>query len=500
MRRSPQHRANLRRSATFATSTPPSSNKFTPQDAVELQAAMVGSVILASTDRYDDLRMGFLRTYESLPQLICYCEVPRDVQLSLAFAQRHGLIPVCRSGGHSTAGFSVNDEMVIDLSRISYVVVDEASRTARIGAGTNFEKVQAALSPFGLHVPGGGCPSVAVAGYMQGGGYSFTSQMFGMNCDSVIECVVASAAGEIVTADQNRHPDLFWALRGGTGNNFGVLLEITYRLHEVGELRGFGLSWSLGTDLDRTQAAEALSVWQSHYAGASAGTDMGIELFVVDVVRDPAAPPQPELLLRGMDRRDEAACKAALAPLTDRCPDGGHHDIWCAGTYEQLNEYLLSSPTELPDVPPNIRALVESRIVADPLDTEDWQHLLDFFHAAEPGAIMIVIESYGGAINVPAPDETAFVHRRALMNVFIWSFWMYDDEREQAERYISDFRAVLDPLSNGHANQNYPNRATPLDLYPQLYWGENYPTLQAVKAKYDPGILFQFPHMVHPPA
>ena len=378
-------------------------------------------------------------------------------------------------------------------------MVDEVNRTARIGAGTNFQKVEAVLSPYGLHVPGGGCLSVAVAGYMQGGGYSFTSQMFGMNCDNVVGCVVATAAGDIVTADEDTNVELFWALRGGTGNNFGVLLEITYRLHELGELRGFGLRWPLDTEADRRLASEALAVWQAHCTGASAAPDMGTQVFIVDVARPPSGALRPELLIRGMHRGDEAAATAALAPLVALCPDGGAHDVWVAGTYETLNDHLMSYPTEIPDVPPTIRAAIESRIVADRLTTRDWLGLLDSFARAEPASTMIVAEGYGGAINRPAPDDTAFVHRRASMDVFMWAFWMYDDGRERAERHLDEFRALMEPLSNGHANQNYPNRRTPAHAYPQLYWGDNYPRLQAVKARYDPTTLFAFPHMVHPP-
>jgi FAD/FMN-containing dehydrogenase len=499
MRRSPQQLANLRRSASFSASKSASTDKFTPQDAADLQRNMLGSVVLASTEGYDVSRQDFIRTHQSFPQLIAYCEVPRDVQTCLKFASEHGLHPVCRSGGHSTAGFSVNDEMVIDVSRISYVVVDEAKRTAKVGAGTNFEKLNAILTQYKLHVPGGGCPSVAVGGYMQGGGYGFTSLMFGMNCDNVIETVVALGSGEIVIANEQTNKDLLWAVRGGTGNNFGVLLEITYGLHELDELQGFGLSWPLDTQNDLERATEVLVTWQAAFTGAKAADELGHEAFILDVQR-PGEVSKPELLIRGVYRGSAAACEVALRPLLGLCSDlSRQRDIWKRGTYEYLNEYLMTYPTDLPDVPMNIRALIESRIVERQLGCPGWRRLLDYFSCAENGAMMIGLEPYGGVINRRAPRDTAFVHRRATMDVFVWTFWMQEEERRRAERHIRDFREILAPLYNGQSYQNYPNRGTPRGAYPQLYWGVNYERLRRVKAKYDPKNLFQFPQMIHPP-
>ena len=500
LRRSRQQLDNLRRSASFAASKPAATDKFTPKDAGDLQRGMLGSVMLASSEGYDASRQDFIRTYQSFPQLIGFCEVPRDVQACLKFASDHGLHPVCRSGGHSTAGFSVNNEMVIDLSRISYVVVDEANATAKVGAGTTFDKLNAILTQYKLHVPGGGCPSVAVAGYMQGGGYSFTSLMFGMNCDSVIEIVVVLASGEIVIANEQKNNDLFWAMRGGTGNNFGVLLEITYRLHALDELQGFGLSWPLDTPDDRDHAAKVLGTWQAGFTGTKAGDRLGHQILIAGVQR-PDEPSRPELLIRGMHRGSADECEAALKPLLDLCADPSkQRDIWTRGTYEYLNEYLMAYPTDLPDVPMNIRAMVESRIVSRPLQFSDWRGLLDYFGRAPSGAMMIGIEPYGGAINRLAPHDTAFVHRRATMNVFVWTFWMHEDARRHAESNTRKFRKLLGPLSNGQSYQNYPSRETARDDYPQLYWGQNYERLCRVKAKYDPKNLFRFPHMVRPPA
>ena len=179
--------------------------------------------------------------------MIAFCEVSADVRCCLEFARKYQVPFTCRSGGHSTAGYClVNGGLVIDVSRMDDIYVDPGARTARVGAGANFHKVNAILESYGLHVPGGGCPEVGVAGYMQGGGYGFTSRMFGIHCDNVLQVELMLADGTIVRANSVEHADLYWAVRGGTGNNFGVLLATTYQLYPLDTLWGFGLKWSLG--------------------------------------------------------------------------------------------------------------------------------------------------------------------------------------------------------------------------------------------------------------
>jgi len=216
--------------------------KFNDAQFAEFRKQVIGRIVVASDPDYNSCRGTFMLAFQHFPQIIVYCVGFSDVVACIRFARRVGLHVVCRSGGHSAAGYSVNDEMVLDVGDMNYVLIDPATETALVGAGANMAALNAALDLYQLHVPGGGCGSVGLGGYMQGGGYGFTSLLFGMNCDSVIGVQVALADGRIVTANQHENEDLFWAVRGGTGNNFGVLLEIKYRLRKLGPLWGPGSS------------------------------------------------------------------------------------------------------------------------------------------------------------------------------------------------------------------------------------------------------------------
>jgi hypothetical protein len=169
-----------------------------------------------------------------------------------------------------------------------------------------------------------------------------------------------------------------------------------------------------------------------------------------------------------------------------------YRDIWRSGTYRDLNVYLLTYPTVLPpEVPNSARSLAKSHIVARQLTVQECAAIIELYRASPNLDNFIGFEAYGGAINAVAPDATAFWHRKAAMDVFLFSFWLIEDSRQGAEGYVNEFDRVVQPLSNGQSYQNYPNRK--LEDFDNAYFGGNLPRLLEVKRAYDPDNLFTFP-------
>ena len=183
--------------------------------------------------------------WPAFPLLIAFCETPSDVRICLELAREKALWAVPRSGRHSLANYSTCSGMIIDVSLMNGISVDPIELTARVGAGANFGLLNAVLDGYGLHVPGGTCADVGVAGFMQGGGYGLTSRRFGINSDCVLAVTMMLADGTIVVADSERERDLWWAVRGGTGNQFGILLDITFKLVELPSVWSFELRWTV---------------------------------------------------------------------------------------------------------------------------------------------------------------------------------------------------------------------------------------------------------------
>ncbi|MGZ4218888.1 MAG: FAD-binding oxidoreductase [Solirubrobacteraceae bacterium] len=100
--------------------------------------------------------------------------------------------------------------------------VDSRHRIVTVGAGAQLIDVYAALAAHGLTIPAGSCPSVGIAGHALGGGMGLAGRQFGLTADNLLSAQIVTADGHLRTASGKSNPDLYWALRGGGGGNFGV--------------------------------------------------------------------------------------------------------------------------------------------------------------------------------------------------------------------------------------------------------------------------------------
>ena len=161
-----------------------------------------------------------------------------------------------RGGAHNFGGAAVGDAgLTVDLSGMGEVAVDPDARTARVGGGATLAQLDAATQAHGLATTGGTVSHTGIGGLTLGSGFGWLTPQYGLSCDNLLSARVVTAAGQVLRASAEEHPDLFWALRGG-GGNFGVVTEFEYRLHPVGPLAQLGLFF---WDADDGEAALALA-------------------------------------------------------------------------------------------------------------------------------------------------------------------------------------------------------------------------------------------------
>src|SRR6185312_5792193 len=203
-----------------------------------LRASLNGSVIAPDDPGYDDARRVFFTGFDRRPAAVVRVADASDVSRTVNLARETGAELAGRGGGHSRAGFGTSEGgIVLDLSEMNAVEIDPGGRTAWAQAGITAGGYTRAAGEHGLATGLGDTASAGVGGITLGGGTGFLVREHGLTIDDVLGAEVVTAGGGLLEADEDTHPGLFRALRGG-GGNFGVAARLRFRLHEAGEAAG----------------------------------------------------------------------------------------------------------------------------------------------------------------------------------------------------------------------------------------------------------------------
>lgn len=211
----------------------------------ELKKALRGELLQPGDPGYDEARKIYNATVDKHPRFIVRCEDVADVTACVNYARENELVLAVKAGGHSAPGKSVCDDgLVIDLSRMNGIRVNPEARTVLVEGGCTWGAVDHATHSFGLAVPGGVISSTGVAGLTLGGGSGYLTRKYGLSIDNLLEADVVLADGSFVKCNEDKHEDLFWALRGG-GGNFGVVTSFLFKAHPVSTDYAGPMLWEL---------------------------------------------------------------------------------------------------------------------------------------------------------------------------------------------------------------------------------------------------------------
>jgi FAD/FMN-containing dehydrogenase len=409
-----------------------------------------------------------------------------DVRTAVSWGVANGVPLRARSGGHSYAGYStLSGGLVLDLRNMRGISVDVHNRTATVGAGAQLIDVYAALAARGLTIPAGSCPSVGIAGHALGGGMGLAGRNFGLTADNVLSAQIVTADGQLRTANSHTNPDLYWALRGGGGGNFGVVTSFTLRAHPIpSTVAWFIVEWPFSSGSD------ALAAWQGWAPHAEP------ELTSIFHLNGGGSNP---VRVTGQYFGSASALGRLLAPLT---AVGGASVS--TGSFGYLDMQLFwagcsPSPAALTGchtegTRPGGTLMRESfqaksDYVAKPLPAAARQALVQAAQARAqlPGSGAILFDSYGGAINQVAPGATAFVHRRVL---FCVQYLSYGGQAA----WLQSTHSKMRPYVTGGAYFNYTD--PDLQGWQSAYWGANYPRLETIRRQIDPHHYFNFPQAI----
>ena len=206
-----------------------------PTAVAAFKASLRGELIQPGDAGYDEARKLYNGMIDKHPSYIARCVDAADVIAAVNFGRENDILVAVRGGGHNGGGLgSCDNGLVIDLSRMRGIRVDQTRREVRVEGGCVWGDVDHATYPFGLAVPTGFISSTGVGGLTLGGGVGYLTRRYGLTVDNLLGVDIVMADGKLVTASAEENSDLFWAVRGG-GGNFGVVTSFLFRANPVGQ-------------------------------------------------------------------------------------------------------------------------------------------------------------------------------------------------------------------------------------------------------------------------
>jgi FAD/FMN-containing dehydrogenase len=453
--------------------------------AIENLAKQVrGDIVRPDEPQYDRARAVYNAMIDKHPALIVKCSGVTDAIAAVNFARDRGLLLAVRGGGHNGAGLgAVDGGLVIDLSMMNGIRVDPDARTARVEGGATWADVDHATHAFGLATPSGIISTTGVGGLTLGGGLGHLTRRLGLTIDNLLEADVVLADGQLVTASETEHADLFWALRGG-GGNFGVVTSFLFRLHPVSTVVAGPMFWPL------ERAAEVLR-WYSEFLPQAADDLNGFFAFLAV----PPASPFPEAL------QGQTVCGI----------------VWCyTGPLERADEVFapiragLGTPI-LDWVGPMAHPSLQSMFDAIYPPGLQWYWKADFFRELSDDAIARHMEHgphmptwqstmhlypIDGAAGRVARDATAWNYRDAKWGMVVAGISSDPVDKERIITWARDYWEALHPYSAGGAYVNMMMDEGQARV--RAAYGDNYDRLAKIKTSYDPENLFRINQNIHP--
>jgi len=432
---------------------------------------LTGHVIWPEDPDYDVARQSFNARFSRFPAGIVVCDNASDVQNAVRWACREGMPLRARSGGHSYEAFSlVDDGLVIDVGGLTGVDVDVSRGEAVIGAGVRMLDCYRRLWDYGVTIPGGTCPGIGIAGLTLGGGIGFLSRQDGLTCDTLVAVEVVAADGGTLRASEEEHPDLFWALRGGGGGNFGIATAFTFRVHPIGDVATCTVTWPWD------DAPEVFDTWQRW------APFVDERLCVALAVAHPSA---GTISATGLFTGSAAELPSLLEPLLQAGTPG-------TPAIRSLPYFTAVEQFAGPPIT-GVRFKNSSAIAYDPLPAEAIATLVDHLRAAPFASDLVGFFPLGGAIAAIALEATAFPHRRAHFDMQYQAYWWDDTAAEASLAWVRDLRTAMAPYTTG-AYVNYVDADLP--DWETAYYGLNLPRLEQVKKDYDPDDVFNGPQTI----
>lgn len=458
-------------------------NELTSEVRAMLLGNFRGDVLSPGDPAFAETRRIWNAMVARNPALIARCADTTDIQSAVRAAASAGVLAAIRCGGHSLAGFSTcEDGLVIDLSRLRDISVDERGKRARFGGGCLLGTIDTATQEAGLAFPSGVVSHTGAAGLVLGGGTGWLNRLHGLSCDNVEGFKLVVADGSLVHANAKQNPDLFWALRGG-GGNFGVVTEFEVRLHPVTSVV-FGAGYCSGDDV-----AAIVRSWRDFMPHAPDNLR-----WVISLTTASPAPSVPRHL------RGRPVASQGLVWVGDRDEGNRYLDralslCNCQAATQREMSFLELQTMADQEFPQGRRYYTKSGYFTS-LGDNEIERMVAALETMPSPLNQIELAYLGGAAGRVGASETAFGDRSSPFIANVLGNWSDSSDDAANVAWVRKLFADLRPSMTPGAYVNFMS-GDEQDRVPEAYrerWGR----LVAIKTHYDPNNFFRLNQNVPP--
>jgi FAD/FMN-containing dehydrogenase len=448
-----------------------------------LRIQVRGEIITDRDPGYDEARKVYHGMHDRRPAVVIRAANVADIIAAVNFAREFGRDLSVRGGSHSAPGFGTNDGgVVIDLVRMKGIRVDPRAKTARAEGGVTWGDFNHATHAFGLATTGGIISTTGIAGLTLGGGIGYLTRGCGLSLDNLLSADVVTADGRFLVASKEENEDLFWALRGGSGN-FGIVTSFEYRLHPIKDIL-------VGIFIFPADKARDLFQFFREFIKKAPEELGGFPAYLI-------APPLPFL---PAEAHGKTFCgmvaswagplekgEQEFAPIRKIAPTVG--EMVAPMPYPNINTLF--------DVlmPPGLQQYWKGSFSAEITDGAIDVHLAHGPKIPTMNCAMHIYPINGAAARVPA-DATAFAYRDTAFATVIAGAWPDRADNEKNIQWVKNYYKALEPHSSAGGYINFMD-ADDQGRIEDNYKG-NYAKLASIKKKYDPSNLFHMNQNIKP--
>jgi FAD/FMN-containing dehydrogenase len=441
-------------------------------------------ILRPGDEGYDQARAIWNAMIDRKPAMIVRCHDVGDIQRAVEFAREQGILTAIRGGGHNIAGNAICDAgMVIDLSPMKSVRIDQNARKAYVEPGVTLGELDREAQGFGLATPLGINSTTGVAGLTLGGGFGWLSRKYGMTVDCLIGADVVTADGRFIHASETENEDIFWALRGG-GGNFGIVTSFEFQLYPVGP--------DVLCGLIVYPLSEARSAMRKFREIAPKLSD---EATVWMVLRK--APPLPFLPteIHGKEIIVFAVFYAGDPVKGARELEPVRYLGKIAGQHLGVQPYTAWQTAFDPLLAPGARNYWKSHNLKE-LSDGAIDKAIDYASKPPSEHCEILFGQWGGAINRVPADAMAYSQRDANFFMNVHARWNGPADDNKVIGWARGIFRDLAPFATGGVYVNFMPGDEPERI--KAAYGPNYDRLVEIKRKYDPNNMFSLNQNIRP--